>query len=46
MNQQAWEPTIHKQGIGNSRNLERRTMRGSGWETFNLERKNKLTWEK
>ena len=46
MNQKAWEPTIHKQGTGNSGNLERRTMKGSDWETFNLARKNKLTWEK
>ena len=46
MNQKDWEPIIHKQGTGNSGNLERRTIKGSGWETFNLARKNKLTWEK
>ena len=31
---------------GTSGNPERRTMKGSGWETFNLARRNQLTWEK
>ena len=45
-NQKAWEPTIHEQGASTSRNLERITMKGSGWEAFNLARRNQLTWEK
>ena len=45
-NQKAWEPTIHEQGTGISGNLERRTMKGSDWGTFNLAGRNQLTWEK
>ena len=45
-NQKAWEPIIHEQGAGTSGNPERRAMKGSGWETFNLVGRNQLTWEK
>ena len=45
-NQKAQEPTIHEQGFATSGNLERRTMKGSGWETFNLAGRNQITWEK
>ena len=45
-NQKAWEPTIHEQGAGNLGNLEIRTMKEGGWETFNLTGRNQLTWEK
>ena len=45
-NQKAWEPTIHEQGVATSGNLERRTMKGSGWENFNLAGRNQITWEK
>ena len=46
MNQKAWEPTIHEQGASTLRNSERRTMKGSGWETFNMAGMNQFTWEK
>ena len=45
-NQKAWELTIHEQGTGTSGNPERRTMKGNGWETFNLVGRNQLTQEK
>ena len=45
-NQKAWEPTIHEQRAGTSKNLGRRTMKESGWETFNLAGRNQLIWEK
>ena len=45
MNQKAWEPTNHEQGAGTSGNPKKRTMMGSGWETFNLAGRNHLTWE-
>ena len=45
-NQKSWELTIHEQGVGTSENPERRTMKGSGWETFNLAGRNQLAWEK
>ena len=45
-NQKAWEPTIHEQGAGTSRNLEIKTMKEGGRETFNLAGWNQLTWEK
>ena len=45
-NLKAWKPTIHEQGADTSKNPWRRTMKGSGWENFNLAGRNKLTWEK
>ena len=45
-NQKAWEPTINEQGAGTLGNPERRTMKGSGWETFNLVGRNQLAWKK
>ena len=45
-NQKAQEPTIHEQGAGNSGNPKRRTVKGSGWETFNLTGMNQLTRKK
>jgi len=44
--QGAWKPTIHEHEAGTSRNPKRRTMKESGWETFILAKRNKLTWEK
>ena len=44
--QKAWEPIIHEQGVRTSENPERRVMKGSGWETFNLAGRNQLTWKK
>ena len=41
-NPKAWESTTHEQGAGTLDNLERRTMKGSGWETFNLAERNQL----
>ena len=41
-NKKAWEPTIHEQRAGTLGNLGRRTMKGSGWETFNLAGGNQL----
>ena len=45
-NQKAQGPTTHEQGAGTSGNPKKRTMKGSGRETFNLIEMNQLTWEK
>ena len=38
-NQKAWKLTIHEQRAGTLGNPERRTMKGSSWEDFQLGRK-------
>ena len=41
-NQKAWKLTIHEQRASTLGNLERRTMKGSSWEDFQLGRKESI----